>query len=138
MADAVLTQRLLVGASALAGLFLVVLLLVVAFWLLARIADRFRRANATCEQIMTESVAPVPTRTIRDTEPGIDLGLQDECELLYAQRAYDHATATVHEGLSRLFEQLGPPPSDEAAYDEAGFDRLRAAIRDEQQKGETA
>ena len=100
MADAVLTQRLLVGASALAGLFVIVLLLVGAFVLLARIVDRFRQANATCEQVGTES-----TRAVLDTEPGINLSLRDECDRILAT----------------------PSP-----FDEAGAERLWAAIRDEQ------
>ena len=108
MADAVLRERLVVGAAALAGLFLVVLLLVVAFWLLATIADRLRQANATCEQILTETAAPAPTRAVRDTEPGINLADQDACELIWDMPALQPSAL-----------------------------RFRA-IRDEQQKGETA
>lgn len=68
-----------------------------------------------------------------DTEPGIDLALQDECELIWSMPAHDRATAQITEGLTNLFKALGPPPTAEGS----GWDRLRDAIRDEQQKGET-
>lgn len=45
MADAVLTQRLLVGGAALALLFLVALSLVVGFWVLARVVKAYRSAD---------------------------------------------------------------------------------------------
>lgn len=51
----------------------------------------------------------VPVTAVVDTEPGIDLGLRDECDRI-----------ALASGL----------------YDPNGLDRLRAAIRDEQQKGE--
>lgn len=35
----------------------------------------------------------------------------DELELLYSLPAYGEAAAAVEEGLTRLFEELGPPPS---------------------------
>jgi hypothetical protein len=58
-----------------------------------------------------ELITSIPARTtppVLDVEPGIDLPLRDECELLYSLPA----------------RHPGP-------------DRLRAAIRDQQQKGET-
>lgn len=73
MADAVLTQRLLVGASALAGLFLIVLGLVAAFWLLAYMVNHFREANATCEQIIAETVTE-PVETPAALDPELDAG----------------------------------------------------------------
>lgn len=44
----------------------------------------------------------------------------------------------VYADLTGLFERLGPAPTDLALHpdDSAGFDRLRQAIRDEQQKGD--
>jgi hypothetical protein len=57
----------------------------------------------------------------------------DPLELLYRSPAYDRAAAAIDEGLSRLFEELGPPPTVEE-----GLAELRAAIRDEQQKGDPA
>lgn len=109
MAHAVLTQRLLVGGAALVGLFLVVLLLVVGFALLAMAVDRYRQTDVKqAEFTATTRPAPAATSAVLDTEPGIDLALADECALILA--------ATTAQ--------------------ETGWDRLRAAIRDEQQKGD--
>lgn len=113
VADAVLTQRLLVGGAAVAGLCLIVLLLITAFWLLASIANRLRQANAQCERILAEAAEPAPTRAVLDTEPGVNLADLDKCALI-----------------------LAATNEHEAAL-EAGRNRLLAAIRDEQQKGET-
>lgn len=110
MAHAVLTQHLLVGGAALAGLFLVVLLLVVGFVLLAMAVDRYRQTDAKqAEFDVTTRPAPAPTSAVLDTEPGINLALRDECDRI-----------ALASGL----------------YDPDGLDRLRAAIRNEQQKGE--
>lgn len=53
--------------------------------------------------------SPQPARPVLDTTPGIDLAARDECELLYSLPARH-----------------------------PGIERLKAAIRDEQQKGETS
>ncbi|MFJ5151436.1 hypothetical protein ACIQCF_07580 [Streptomyces sp. NPDC088353] len=63
---------------------------------------------------------------VLDTEPGINLADRDVCELLWAMPDYDHTAA-------RLDERLAADP-DFAA----GLDRLRRAVRNEQQKGEQA
>jgi hypothetical protein len=52
-------------------------------------------------------------RALLEAEPGINPGDQSECERIWSMPAYD-------------------PDGT------AGFDRLRQAVRDEQQKGETA
>lgn len=57
----------------------------------------------------------------------------DELELLYSLPDYDRASAAIDEGLSHLFEQLGPPPACDPAW-AAGMERLWNAIRDEQHK----
>lgn len=62
-----------------------------------------------------------------------DIEEADQLELLWLSPAYDEAAAAVDEGLSRLFEELGPPPTAEE-----GLAELRQAIRDEQQKGDPA
>lgn len=113
-ADAVSNAQFTIGA-ALAG-FLVVasllgVLVVVAGWRVIRwAADRYRQADARQAAFLAETLEPepAPTRAVLDTEPGIDLALRDECDRILA------------------------------ATDNAGFDRLRAAIRDEQNKGEQA
>lgn len=110
MAHAVLTQRLLVGGAALVGLFLVVLLLVVGFALLAMAVDRYRQTDVNqAEFDATTRPAPAAKSAVVDTEPGIDLGLRDECDRI-----------ALASGL----------------YDPNGLDRLWAAIRDEQSKGD--
>lgn len=58
----------------------------------------------------------------------------DELELLYSLPAYDEAAAAISEGLTGLFEELGPPPSPDPM--EAGRDRLRDAIRNDQTEGD--
>jgi len=52
----------------------------------------------------------------------------DDLELIYALPAYDRAAIAVDEGLTRLFEELGPPPGPDPMDD--GCERLRDAIRD--------
>jgi hypothetical protein len=89
VADAVLSQRLLIGGAALGLLFLIVLALVGAFAGLAFFVDRYRQADAQVERILTE------TLTTR------------------------------------------PAPADDTRELAAGCDRLKAAIRNQQQKGET-
>ncbi|MFD4968891.1 hypothetical protein [Streptomyces sp. NPDC058424] len=69
---------------------------------------------------------PRPRPAVVDTEPGINLADRDACELLWAMPAYDPATA-------RLNDRLATDP-----HFAAGLDRLRRAVRDEQQKGEQA
>lgn len=59
----------------------------------------------------------------------------DDLELLFSLPDYDRAAASVDDGLTDLFEQLGPPPAYDPAW-EPGLERLWDAIRDEQQKGE--
>lgn len=83
-------------------------------------------------QAWTSSSGPV-----RETSPGVDLGLADECALIYSMPAFAEAATAIDEGLADLFERLGPPPAHDAELD-SGCDRLRQAIRDEQQKGESA
>ncbi|MGW2692406.1 hypothetical protein ACWC3Y_11150 [Streptomyces sp. NPDC001296] len=58
----------------------------------------------------TAAEAPRPAPPVIDTEPGFNLALRDECELIWAART----------------------PSG------LGLDELRALIRDEQQRGEQA
>ena len=68
-----------------------------------RAGRRIKQADAQCERIIAETLTqPASTRAVLDTEPGIDIALRDECDRILA------------------------------ATDDAGFDRLRAAIRDEQ------
>lgn len=80
---------------------------------ICRAGRRIDRENeAQRAQIFADMpAAPAPTAAVLDTEPGINLNLRDECDRILAT----------------------PSP-----FDEAGADRLWAAIRDEQQKGETA
>lgn len=105
MADAVLRERFVVAGAAIALLFLVVLVIVGCFLLLARAVDRYRRTDAKQADALAEQVVdPMPRTAIRDTEPGIDLALRDECDRILS----------------------APSP-----FDEAGIDRLLAAIRDE-------
>ncbi len=58
----------------------------------------------------------------------------DELELLYSLPAYDEAAAAIDEGLTHLFEELGPPLSPDPM--DTGRDRLWDAIHDDQNKGE--
>lgn len=45
---------------------------------------------------------PAPVRAVIDLEPGIDLGLRDDCELLFSMPAFerpaDHTTTTTEGG----------------------------------------
>jgi len=59
----------------------------------------------------------------------------DDLELLYSLPDYDRATAAVDDGLTQIFEQLGPPPAYDPELD-AGCERLWDAIRDDQTKGD--
>lgn len=52
----------------------------------------------------------------------------DALEIQFAQPAYDRAAAAVDQGLTQLFEQMGPPSHDPAP--DEGCERLRDAIRD--------
>lgn len=83
-----------------------------ALWTAVAVALAWQVRRALREPLERDRIVAQARRTTRpaalDTEPGIDLALQDECELLWSI------------------------PSDSP-----GWDRLRAAIRDEQQKGET-
>lgn len=54
----------------------------------------------------------------------------DDLELLYNLPAYNPAAA-IDDGPNELFEQLGPPPASDPAW-EAGLERLWDAARDEQ------
>jgi hypothetical protein len=94
-------------------LFLTVLAVCVGiagFALLAQAVTRYREADAQVEEILTDTLpGPAPLKAIRDVEPGINLALADEC--------------------ARLFNMPEREP---------GPERLRAAIRREQQKGEQA
>lgn len=114
MADVVLRERLVVAGAAVAALFLIVLLLVAAFVLLAHMVDRYRRTDAKQEEFLAQTLPEldVPVAVV-DTRPGIDLALADECALILA-------ATNEHE-------------ADLAA----GLDRLRDAVRNQQQKGET-
>ena len=53
----------------------------------------------------------------------------DPLELLYLAPAYDRSSAAIDEGLSNLFEALGPPPAYDPAW-AAGLERLWDAVRD--------
>jgi hypothetical protein len=64
-----------------------------------------------------------------DERPGSDAVVQDELELLWDLPAYDPAAAAIDEGLTRLFEELGPPPVPDPQLD-AGCDRLWDAIHE--------
>jgi hypothetical protein len=98
VADAVLTQCLIVAVAALAGLFLVVLVLAAAFWLLAwALARPWRTGTRHAEFIAETLPAPAPARAVRDTEPGIRLDWQDDCELIYSMPAYQPAAAIPDE-----------------------------------------
>lgn len=95
-------------------------LLGIAYWLIGRAM----RHGSERDRIVREARAQV----VLDTEPGICLADQDACELLWSMPAYDRAA--IDEGLSNLFEQLGPPPACDPTL-EAGLGRLRDAARDE-------
>lgn len=58
----------------------------------------------------------------------------DDLELLYSLPDYDRAAAVIDEGLSGLFEELGPPPAHDPAW-EAGKERLWDAVLDQQDEG---
>lgn len=80
----------------------VLLLLAVPLWRLER---KSRRRMAARQAAWIRSTLP-PANAAVDTEPGFNLGLQDECELIYSMPAY------------------------------TGEDRLRDAIRNEQPQGD--
>jgi hypothetical protein len=67
-----------------------------------------RRADARAEATDAALAATPTARPVIETEPGFNLAEQDDLELLYSMPAY------------------------------TGLDRLRDAIRNEQQKGEQA
>ena len=111
MADAVLEQRLVVGAGALALLFLVVagvLVLLGGCALIACAVDRYRRADAVVDEILAETAEPVPPPASPDNVEPVRLDWHDECALILA-----------------------------ATNDQTdGFDRLMAAIDDDHIKGD--
>jgi len=114
VADAVLNDRFGSGVAPLVILFLIVFGLVVfvaGCALLAKAVNRYRETDTEQAQAIADTVPELTTaRGIRDTAPGINLAALDECELIWAASEY---------------------------IDPAGIQRLRAAIRDQQQKGET-
>lgn len=113
MADAVLSQRLLIGGAALAALFLVVLALVGGFLLLAEFVDRYRQTDTKQAAFLAGTLPePTPVTAVIDTTPGINLAARDECERIWSMPAHEPADLDLN----------------------AGCDRLRAAIRDQQQK----
>ncbi|MBE4796180.1 hypothetical protein [Streptomyces caniscabiei] len=61
-----------------------------------------------------------------DNVPGTHLADLDACELIWATPSPDDAAAAIDEGLTRLFERLGPP----ADAPETDADWLRDAVRD--------
>jgi hypothetical protein len=108
-------ETVLTGAVLVVGFlsFVAALLLFAAVWLLFRLAARYRRAEQTC-QAFTDTTTQPPARPVRevgpavlDLTPGMDLGLQDDCALIYDMPAR-----------------------------EPGPERLMWAIRREQQKGD--
>lgn len=81
----------------------VFLLLAIAIW---RVDRKSRRRLAARHAAFIRSTLP-PAKAVRETEPGFNLALQDECELLINDPEFA-----------------------------ARCDQLWQAIRDEQQKGE--
>jgi len=111
MAHAVFVQRLVTGIAPLALLFctvLGVLVFIAACALLARVVHRYRETDAKQEQCIASTLPDqVPLKAVVDTAPGINLADLDECRLLW-----------------------------DMPERHPGLDRLRAAIRDEQKKGD--
>ena len=115
MADAVLNERFLSGVAPLAIAFLILFGLVVfvaGCALLAKAVQRYRETDAEQTRAIDDTVPePTTARAIRDTTPGTNLAALDECELIWSASDY---------------------------IDPAGIERLRATIRDHQQRGEQA
>lgn len=82
----------------------------------ALLATGIWRVSRRAPKQLGTPARPASLSAVLDTEPGINLALHDECELLFAMPAYTVDT---------------PGP------DLAGLDRLLRAVRDEQ-KGEQA
>lgn len=61
------------------------LLLAVAIW---RTDRNSKRRMAAQQAAFIRSTLP-PARAVRETEPGFNLALQDECELIWDMPAYD-------------------------------------------------
>lgn len=91
-----------------------------------------RRAESDKDRIVREArertAGMVPAAP--DNEEGTRLDWADECALIYSMPDYERDAAAVEDGLSRLFEQLGPPPAYDPAW-EPGLERLWDAVRDE-------
>ncbi|MGW5430402.1 hypothetical protein ACWET9_24800 [Streptomyces sp. NPDC004059] len=66
------------------GFAAVCLLLAVALWRLER---NSRRRMAAKQAEWLRSTLP-PAKAVREMEPGFNLSLQDECELIYSMPAY--------------------------------------------------
>lgn len=116
MADAVLTQRLVVAAGALALLFLVVFGLLVClglFALLGKATIRWRQTRGA------HDVGPDSLRLLEDTAADITVYVAEDPD---------------------LWDAFGPhtPMPDLTAHPDTntGLERLRRAVRDEQQKGD--
>src|SRR5690242_15269870 len=97
------------------------LLLIIAIAVVGAVACAWQLRRALREPLERDQPVAEGRRRIGaavlETEPGIDLAHQDECELLWDMPAY-----------------IGRAPADDELA--AGFDRLRAAIRDEQRNGD--
>ncbi|MGW5123226.1 hypothetical protein ACWEQ7_04020 [Streptomyces sp. NPDC004069] len=96
---------------------------VIAAGLIIAICLTGRRMTPPSEpQTRDGAQAPaVPARpAVLDTEPGINLAHRDLCERLWAMPAYDRSAAAL---------------TDDPDF-AAGLDRLRRAVRNEQQKGD--
>lgn len=100
-----------------AALTVLAVLLGFSFAALCWQVRRARRAESVRDRIIRESnVRPEPdVRDASETKPGTDVAVQDALELIYSLDAYD--------------------PADDPELN-ARLERLRQAIRDEQNKGD--
>ncbi|MEV6833554.1 hypothetical protein AB0N17_03325 [Streptomyces sp. NPDC051133] len=112
--DAVQTgETVVTGAVLMFGVLSMVaaVLFLGSLYLAFRFVTRHRRAAQPYRDerpaVSPAQPAPQPAVAVLDLEPGADLGLRDECELIFGMPAR-----------------------------EPGLDRLRWAIRDEQKKGD--
>jgi hypothetical protein len=115
MADAVLTQRLIVGGAAVACLFLVVLAVLALVGAALKVDSILRESRARRYD------GPDTLRLLEDTDADITVCVAEDPDL------WD------------LFGPHAPIPdlSGHPDFDpQVGFDRLRQAVRDEQQKGD--